>query len=462
MKIPEEKLDVVCSLARRIAELGGRAFFVGGYVRDLLLGREPKDVDIEVFGLPLHALQEVLAGQGRVDLVGRQFGVLRVKDLDVDWSVPRRDSAGRHPRVTADPGMSPQEASRRRDLTMNAMLRDVLSGELIDPWGGRRDMDRGVLRTPDPGLFVEDPLRFFRVMQFTARFEMRPDPELDAVCSRMTIGEVSPERVEDEFEKLWLEARRPSLGLRWLEEVGRLGEVLPELVPLKSTVQDPEWHPEGDVWRHTLQAVDAAAGLRCGDTTRDLILMWSALCHDLGKPATTVEEEGHIRSPEHDKAGEELAASLLGRIVRTGTVVRGALKLVAQHMKPLQFYQNQSSEKAFKRLALKLAPEVDLELLADLVLADSRGTNPESELPRAGSNEMVDWFLTRARESEVHREPEKPVLKGRHLAGLVEPGPRMGKVLEAAYRIQLDEGIRDVETLKKLALEEAEKERESH
>jgi len=454
LEIDKRTLAKIVSLARRIDRSGGRAFFVGGVVRDSILGKKPKDIDVEVYGLTLEQLQKVLAEEGKVLLVGKQFGVLRLEGLDVDWSIPRTDSSGRHPAVSTDPMMSPEEACRRRDLTMNAMLQDVLDGSIIDPWNGRRDMEEGVLRTPDPELFVEDPLRFYRVMQFAARFEMRPSPELNALCARMDIAKVSLDRIEEEFEKLWLEARRPSLGLRWLDEVGRLPEIMPELVPLKGLTQDPVWHPEEDVWLHTLQVVDAAADLRSGDTQRDLILMWAALCHDLGKSSTTTVRNGRIRSPEHEKVSQRLAGSLLERLVKKRTVKEGALKLVAQHMKPLQFYQNKSSPEAFKRLALKLAPEADLELLATLALADSRGVNPEGHSPLNNQSKLVDWFLECARQSRVNKEPEKPVLMGRHLKGIIEPGPRMGKLLKEAYRIQLAEGIRDVETLKRRVLEE--------
>ena len=454
MQIDDIEKEEIKSLARRIEASGGRAYYVGGAVRDSLLGRQPKDVDIEVYGLGLERLEEILGERGQVNLVGRQFGVLRLAGLEVDWSLPRRDSRGRHPQVRIDPEISPEEACRRRDLTMNAMLRDVLSGELVDPYGGRLDLERRVLRTPDAKLFVEDPLRFYRVMQFTARFEMQPDSELNAVCAEMDLEGVSVERVEEEFAKLFLEAPHPSLGLRWLEQVGRLGEVLPELLPLKSTGQDPEWHPEGDVWRHTLQVVDAAAGLRSGHRERDLLLLWSALLHDIGKPPTTVVVEGRIRSPEHDREGEVLAAQVMQRLIRTQTLARGVGKLVAQHMKPLQFYQNSSTAKGFKRLALKLAPETDLELLADLALADNRGINTQSEEPLQNESRMVEWFREMARESRVNREPEKPILLGRHLTSLVEPGPEMGRVLASAYRIQIDEGLTNLEELKKRAFAE--------
>lgn len=454
MRITEPDRECIEALARLIGSSGGRACFVGGCVRDSLLGREPEDVDIEVYGLSIDRLQEILSSRGKVDLVGRQFGVLRLSGLDVDWSLPRADSAGRHPLVTFDPGMSAGEASRRRDLTMNAMLRDVLSGELIDPWGGQRDMENRTLRAPDTRLFVEDPLRFFRVMQFTARFEMQPDEELDRVCRGMMLDGVARERVEEEFAKLLLKAERPSLGLRWLERVGRLDEVLPGTAALRNTPQDPEWHPEGDVWTHTLQVVDAAARLREGERGRDLMLIWAALLHDLGKPVTTVEEQGRLRSPEHYRESVRLARPILTERLGTLRLREGARKLIAEHMKPLQFHQNRSSAKAFKRLALKLSPEADLELLSSLALADGRGTNPQSDEPLTDELEMVDWFRGMARESRVEREPEKPVLLGRHLLDTLSPGPEMGRALKAAYRIQLDEGITDPEELKKRALGE--------
>ncbi len=423
--------------------------YVGGVVRDDILGATPKDVDVEVYGLPLDQLQSLLGRQGKVHLVGRRFGVLMLAGLNVEWSVPRRDSSGRHPLVAMDPDLSFRQASRRRDLTINAMLRDVLTGELIDPWDGRGDLDKKILRTPDPELFVQDPLRFYRVMQFAARLEMAPDKTLQKTCRRMDISGVSRERIEEEFEKMWLLSRRPSLGLKWLESTGRLADVLPELVALRGAAQDAQWHPEGDVWTHTLQVVDAAAGLREGDRERDLMLLWAALLHDIAKPETSTVEQGRIRTPLHDKLGAQKAGEVLGRIVGRESLIRGTVKLVAQHMKPLQFQQNKSSEKAFKRLAAKLHPEADLELLATLASADYRGTNPEGAAPLEGDSAMIGWFRDMMRGSRVEKGPEKPVLLGRHLLDTVPPGPEMGRLLKEAYRIQIDEGEVDIDVLKR-------------
>ena len=190
VKLPEEVMTVV----KAVADAGGRALLVGGYVRDLVRGSFSKDIDIEVHRLVLDDLEEVLGRFGRVDLVGKQFGVLRLRGVDVDWSVPRRDSRGRHPRVEPDPFMGIEAAARRRDLTVNAMALDPLDGTLLDPFGGLEDLKKEILRAPDPDLFTEDPLRFFRVMSFAGYLEMDVDPSLTHLCAKMDLRDVAREQ----------------------------------------------------------------------------------------------------------------------------------------------------------------------------------------------------------------------------------------------------------------------------
>lgn len=444
----------VSRLVRAVIDAGGRPLLVGGMVRDRILGVDSTDVDIEVHEMPLACLEAVLARFGAVDLVGKQFGVLRVRGVDADWSVPRHDSKGRHPEVAPDPYMGIEAAARRRDLTVNALAVDLKEERLVDPFGGLEDLARGVLRYVDPDRFVEDPLRFFRVMRFAGQLEMEPDPALTELCRTMELSGVAKERVEEEFGRLFLASRRPSRGLRWLAQTGRLAEVLPEAARLVGLAQDPGWHPEGDVWVHTLQVVDAAAALRIGRREEDLMLLWGALCHDLGKVDTTRRVDGRIRSPEHTERGRASAERLLSRIVTARRVIAGAVKLAVHHLKPHDFYVNRASPRAFRRLALELAPEANLELLARLALADHRGRNPAGAEPLAVGSEKCDWFLEQAEALRVRREPEKPVLMGRHLLDVMPPGPAMGRVLARAYEIQLAEGIRDVEILKARVLKE--------
>jgi len=261
----------VKSIVDAIAQTGGRALLVGGAVRDIMLGVKSKDVDIEIYDLSTKQLQNVLEQFGTVDAVGKSFGVLRLRGLDIDWSLPRKDSQGRKPHVIVDPHMPFEQSFARRDLTINAMGIDLMTGELIDPFNGQYDLEQGVLRVPDPTLFVQDPLRFYRVMQFISRFGMSPDAQLNKIASTMSLEGISIERIEMEFNKLMLKSKHPSWGIRWLKHVKRLNEILPELAATVDVPQPLPYHPEGDVFEHTMQALDASANITYRDSDEQLI-----------------------------------------------------------------------------------------------------------------------------------------------------------------------------------------------
>src|SRR5574340_748610 len=264
LDLPPALLDLVAAL--RAA--GGRPYVVGGAVRDALLGLAVKDYDVEVFGLPADRLKSVLASQGRVDEVGQSFRVYKVSGVPgvegaLDVSLPRRDSKSGPGHkgivVEGDPDLSLEEAARRRDFTINAMLFDPETGAIADPWQGQRDLAARVLRAVDPGSFGEDPLRALRGVQFAARYDLEVEPATARLCASMPIGELPAERVFSEIEKLLTKAPQPSRGFALLKSWNMLEVVAPELVPLEATPQDPGWHPEGDVWKHTLQVLDQAA-----------------------------------------------------------------------------------------------------------------------------------------------------------------------------------------------------------
>lgn len=444
-----KKYPQVHEIVQAIGKAGGRVLLVGGAVRDLLLGITIKDLDIEVHGLTLEQLESLLKNFGPVSLVGKVFGVLRLHGLDIDWSVPRTDAPGRKPKVHIDPAMSIQQAFARRDLTMNAMGIDLITYELIDPFNGYKDLQQNILRAPDPQLFIEDPLRFYRVMQFMSRFEMMPDATLTDICKTMDLSGVSTERIESEFEKLLLKSKRPSLGIRWLKDIGRLQEILPELAATIGIQQDPKWHPEGDVFEHTMQTIDSAARFVYDDNQTKLIVLYAALCHDLGKATTTQKIEGMWKSLEHERAGIPLTQELLERITRKNDIINAVSLLVKYHMVPSQLVDSDASLASYKRLAIKLAPHATLQLLADLTLADKQGRNPRSHEPLHVSDSSIEIFLRKAEEAQVRQNIEQPILHGRDLLDLVPPGPVMGKLLKEAYQIQLEEGIKDKEELKK-------------
>lgn len=439
----------VADIIKKITEQKGRVLLVGGAVRDLLLGLPTKDLDIEVHGLTIEQLQTILSEFGPVSLVGKAFGVLRLHGLDIDWSLPRSDSSGRHPEVKINPYMKIKNAFKRRDLTINAMGIDLNTFELIDPWGGCKDLQNKILRAPDAQLFREDPLRLFRVMQFIGRFGFTPDKELNELCKYMDLKGISVERIEAEFDKLLLKSVQPSLGIRWLHDIGRLKEIFPELEATVGIKQEPDWHPEGDVFEHTMQAIDAGVPLEYESTEQKLIALYGLMCHDLGKVTTTKLIDGRLRSIGHEEAGVPLAKSLLKRITRRVDLINAVEKLVRHHMAPGVFPKSGAKLPAYKRLANKLAPDVTMELLAKISLADKRGRNPDSDKPLTIEISEVAQFLQMAQKANVVYKPEEPVLLGRDLEGKVEPGPRMGKLLKEAYEIQIDQGITDKDELLK-------------
>jgi tRNA nucleotidyltransferase (CCA-adding enzyme) len=431
-------------IARAVRDEGGRALLVGGCVRDELLGRPPKDWDLEVFGIPAVRLRPLLERFGRVDAVGESFAVYKIGGIDV--SLPRRESKrGRGHKgflVEGDPDLSTTDAARRRDFTINAIARDPLTGEIVDPFDGIADLHAHRLRAVDSRTFGDDSLRVLRALQFAARFDLVMDEATKTMCRAIPLDDLPSERVWGEVEKLLLVAGQPSIGLALALEIGVVDRLWPELKALVGCPQEPEWHPEGDVWIHMLMVVDEARrrieGLDRGPAAA---MMLGAICHDLGKPATTAVIDGRIRSMGHEEAGVAPSTSFLDRLnVHTldGYDVRGAvLGLVAHHLKPSAFFKAATpvSDGAFRRLAQK----VDLELLARFAKADCHG--------RGGSFDCsaMDWFLDRARALGVEHRPPAPLVLGRHLLDLgVPPGPEMGRLLKRIYDRQLDG---DVKTL---------------
>ena len=435
--------------ARRIAAAvraeGGRALGVGGIVRDRLLGIESIELDMEVFGISPERLPALLATLGRVVQAGAAFPVYKLGNVDV--ALPRRESkSGRGHKgftVQGDPTMPFEEAARRRDFTINAMGWDPLTGEILDPFNGRADLDQRILRVVDSQTFADDSLRVLRAIQFAARFNLTLDPGTAKICASIPLDDLPSERVWGEFEKLLLKPDKPSVGFGIAREIGVIRQILPEMEPLYNTPQEPEWHPEGDVWIHTLMVIDEAAKrLDDLDRARQVTIMLGAICHDLGKPLTTAVIDGRIKSPGHEAEGVAPATKILDRLnIHTidGFDVRTqVLGLVAEHLRPSAFHKQKDTvtDGAFRRLAQK----VDLELLVRFGRADCHG--------RAGVFDCsaMDWFIERARSLGVEHKPPAPILLGRHLMELgVTPGPRMGEILRAVYELQLDGTVASLE-----------------
>ncbi|MEP7308244.1 MAG: hypothetical protein ABJA98_22300 [Acidobacteriota bacterium] len=438
-------LERATAIADAVQRSSGRALIVGGWVRDRLMRRESKDVDLEVYGLDAPDLRRLLEGFGRVESVGESFQVFKLGEIDI--SLPRRESkSGRGHRgfeVAGDPSMPVADAARRRDFTVNAIAWDPLTDEYVDPFGGRRDIERRVLRIVDPERFADDSLRVLRAVQFAARLDFTLDEAARQLCRAIPLDDLPPERIWGEIEKLLL-APHPSIGFALAMDLGVVAKLFPELDALAGCPQEPEWHPEGDVWVHTLQVIDQARG-RIDDLERprQIAVMLGAVCHDFGKPATTTVIDGRIRSLDHEEQGVAPTHSFLDRVniqSMNGYDVRQQVAgLVAQHLKPGAWYKarDQVRDGAFRRLAHK----VDLELLARVAKADCLGRSPGQFDCTA-----MDWFLDRARSLGVEHRPPAPILLGRHLLALGQaPGRRVGEILKTVYEQQMDGTVTDLE-----------------
>lgn len=426
---------------------------VGGCVRDRIRGVEVKDWDLEVYGLEPEKLKQILGEFGTVNTVGAVFTVFKIgRDLDV--SIPRRDrkTARGHRGFTVegDPSMSFEDACRRRDFTVNAILEDPLTGVIEDPFNGRKDIKDEVLRAVDPETFVEDSLRVLRAVQFAARFGYEIEPETKELCRSIDLTDLPQERIWGEIEKLLLKAERPGDGLKLMYELGVVDQLFPELEALEGVPQEPEWHPEGDVDVHTMLVLDEAAKLiEDLPYPKKVSVMLGALCHDLGKPPTTAVSDGRIRSLGHDEAGVEPTLSLLDRLnVHTldGYDVREqVVQLVRYHLKPGEFYKvrDKVGDGAFRRLARKVEPD----LLYRVAKADSLGRNaPWVPEEKWFDSEAQEWFIERARELDVEEKGPQPILKGRHLIEMgLKPSPEFGEIIDAVFEMQLDGEVTTLE-----------------
>lgn len=441
-----EMVEIIKKIAKTISEVGGRAFFVGGCVRDSLLGLPSKDFDVEVYGITADKLIEVLSHFGEVDLVGRSFGVLKLKGLEVDFTLPRRENKiGKGHKgfvVSVDPDMPFEEACRRRDFTINAILKDVLTGEIIDPCSGFADLEKKIIRHIDDETFVEDSLRVYRGVQLAARLGFEIHPATLNLMSKIDLSDLPKERIYEEFKKLLLKAEKPSIGLRYLQILGVLEKMHPLLHNMVGCEQDPQHHPEGDVWEHTLRVVDAAAQLK-NQSEDPEALMFAALLHDIGKPAVTEKIGERIVSHGHDKAGEEIARSFMKTLTNEKKLISNVATLVREHMTPFALYKER--EKVTEGAIRRFARRVNVHEVLLLAEADNAGKgNSEDFTP------VKKWFAEATERLKL--DQIEPLIRGRDLIAMgFEPSPKFGKVLKFAFELQLD-GL-PYETIRKKVFE---------
>ncbi len=426
-----ENRDIAVRIAEYVREAGGRVFFVGGFVRDRLLGIDNKDVDIEVHGIEPDALYGILKKAGEPLTYGKSFGVFGLKGESIDIAMPRREHAtGRGHRdfeIDVDPFIGTQAAARRRDFTINSMMEDVLSGELIDHFGGRSDLEAGIIRHIDADAFVEDPLRVLRGAQFAARFGFSVAADTIELCRGIDLSALSAERVEGELRKALLKAEKPSIFFEVLREMDQLDIWFPELKQTIGLEQDPVFHPEGDVWTHTMEVIDRAAAFR--DKVSDpYSFMLLALTHDLGKIVTTEVKNGRIHAYEHETKGMPLVESFIGRLTGEKAVKDYVFNMVPLHMRPNVAAFSKPVLKSTNRMFDAAAAPEDLIWFAEADKPVFSGT-----VEFSGDREFLFDRLRLYKETMA-----KPYVMGRDLieAGL-EPGEDFAEILGYAHKLRL-------------------------
>ncbi len=481
-----------CKLAEAIKEIEPdeeypgtfpQAVLIGGFVRDSLLGLHPKDADLEVYGVKPEILKEVLIQLfGEVNTVGEAFGILKVplgEGLDLDVSIPRRESKSGNGhqgfKVQGDPSLTLIEAARRRDFSVNAMAMDPLTGTIFDPFGGLEDIKNRHLRVTDPERFKDDALRILRGVQFAARLNFSIEPESLRLMQDMVSegalenDAITPERVSEEWKKLFLKAEKPSVGLEAMRSLGLLERYYPELNALIGCEQEAEWYPEGDAWTHTKLVVDAAAKIMRREgaewsETEKLVLMLGAVCHDLGKPLTTEFVDGRIRSRGHEEAGQEPTKAFFDHhtfsdeLRKRGTghsfnheIVDGVLSVVTEHLKPGVFARSledgEIDEKQYANIIRKLIKKIqplNWRVFLAACEADRRGSvAPGTELSEHKSGLLMAAMVEKYK---LDQDPTKPLVQGRDVLGLF-PGRPPGKwVGEIVKKIETERDAGNIQT----------------
>ncbi|MDX9900479.1 MAG: hypothetical protein RBT22_03175 [Aliarcobacter sp.] len=453
-KIPSILEDILKDLQK----IGATPILVGGCVRDYFLNIPVKDYDVEIFGIDcIQTIEKSLQKFGSVKLVGKSFGVLtlRVNKYDFDFTLPRTETkiglSHQDFEVITNASLSFKEAAIRRDFTINAIGYDFFKEEFIDPFDGIEDLKTKTIKHINDKTFIEDSLRVYRAVAFASRFNFKIEEKTKELCKQIVLKNelkyLPKERVYEEFKKLFLKSSKPSIGFELMRELGIL-KYFSELQALINCIQEPEYHPEGDVWVHTMMALDEMARIlkeeNIEDEYRKLYLFYGILCHDFGKPFCTKEINGKITSHKHESLGIEPTISFLSKITNEKKFIEIVCSLVKNHLAPFQLYKTESSLKAVKRLSLK----VNIEDLCLVCLADCLGRTiqDKEKCPKATS-----WLLTKAKELDIHNEPIKPIIQGRDLIKLgFKPSNKFKEILEFAFDLQLDEHFEKEIIIKKI------------
>jgi len=461
-----------------VRKFGANVYAVGGYVRDLILGINGDNVDLVDLLICHHPIEDIvkaLESDGRVNQVGKSFGVIKFKihERTYDIALPRKDRPAESDIrghkdfiIHADPDLPIEEDLSRRDFRCNSIALRLQDGLVIDPLNGREDIKNRIIRLTNPKAFPDDPLRVLRAARFASVLGFEIDKEVYQASKNIDLSGLSLERVTDETFRILLESPQPSIGLEELFKLSALRQLFPELYPLSLCIQDSVFHPEQDgfghhtVWQHTKITVEQAA--RLADQynlvqEEKLALLLAALYHDVGKSRTTAWEfkKGRmvITSSGHDIASAEITHSAFERMKIfswNGYDLRRTVPtLIRCHHRASELWANKNevTKKAFNRLAVDIDGNIELLVLLDAADRAGRSDEPVKGLDREGL-----WLLDKFKEMDVSKKTIQPLILGRDLIELgVEPGRDMGRILKNLYERQLDNEFDTIEGGLKIA-----------
>lgn len=462
LNIPISK--TLTSILSLLKSNGMSGLIVGGAVRDAVQGIKPKDIDVEVYGASYQQLVELLGHYGKLDLVGKSFGVIKFADSegnDYDFSIPRRDNktgiGHKDFTSTFDPTINPQEAAARRDFTINSLAYDPLTSDLHDYYNGREDLENGVLRATSPA-FAEDPLRVLRGMQFISRFGMSIDPATAEMAKSIAheYPTIPKERIAEEWMKFAMKSKYPSKVFDYLQKTGWI-QHYPELAEMMGKTQNPAWyedgniegkvgvpqdsqyHPEGNVHTHTGHVMNAGVNIadREGLTGDDrAVLGFATLLHDVAKPYTTAREvkngEMHITSKGHEPAGGTYARKFLESIGIKPSIIAKVVPLIENHLAHMNFANPEASHKTIRKLAQRLFP-ANVKELTHVIEADHSGRPPLPQGLPTQAQRMYDLAI----QNNVDQKPQEKLIQGRDLIQRgFNPGPQIGHYVNTAYEAQ--------------------------
>lgn len=433
----DRTVSCMMKIVHAVSSAGGKAYVVGGFVRDALIGKDNKDIDFEIHGLDSCKIETLLFEVSGSPAVrkGSSFGVYGIKGYDFDIAMPRKEHCigSKHTdfAVSVDPNMGVEEASRRRDFTINALMYDVESDEIIDCHNGCNDLARKTIRHVCDDTYIEDALRVFRAAQFAARFGFDIASETIALSRSISgkLSALSGERVESEMHKALMKSEQPSVFFRKLVEMDALGYWFPELSALIDTPQAPEFHPEGNVFEHTMLVIDQAAKVR--DRADDpYAFMLTALCHDYGKAKTTFfnEKKQRLVAYGHDNAAKPIVDAFMDRLRLPNAVRAYVQNLTALHMQPNMYVETNATDYAFNHMFDKTKHAEDLLLLSR---CDHFGRGLQRDYARYENK--LSAQLTKYR--ELMELPEATAVDFMKLGA--KPSPLLGEMLEMSHKMHL-------------------------